>query len=227
MLLQGKNTVIYGNVRFGTNVILEENVIIGHPSAAELQGCLSELQDYTSVEQLYARRSKAPVVIGDNAIIRSGTVIYSGVTIGSHFDCSHHVVIREHCTIGNFVYIKAGTVIMKQVRIGDHCRLAGVIGDNSTIANNVSSFGFLTHRYARHYIPEMSQDLGPTLHEGCIVGRGAVLIGEVHVHEHAVVGANTLVNFNVPANCLVIGPKGHVQERKQDRPLEEAISQLE
>ncbi len=215
MLLQGKNTVIYGDVRFGSNVILEDNVVIGHPSAAELQECLSDLQDYASVEQLYASKSKGPVTIGDNAIIRSGTVIYSGVTIGSHFDCSHHVLIRENCTIGDFVYIKAGTVIMKQVRIGNHCRLAGVIGDNSSIADSVSSFGFLSHRYARHYIPEMSKDLGPTLHEGCIVGRGAVLIGDVHVYEQAVVGANTLVNFDIPAGSLVVGTKGHIQERKE------------
>src|SRR6266704_2529319 len=134
MLLQGKNTVIYGDVRFGSHVILEDNVVIGHPSAAELQGCLSDLQDYASVEQLYASKSKDPVTIGDNAIIRSGTVIYSGVTIGSHFDCSHNVVIRENCTIGDFVYVKADTVIMKQVRIGSHCRLSGMIGDNSNIA---------------------------------------------------------------------------------------------
>jgi len=31
MLLQGKNTVIYGDVRFGANVILEDTVVIGHP----------------------------------------------------------------------------------------------------------------------------------------------------------------------------------------------------
>src|SRR5579859_1940618 len=217
MLLQGKNTAIYGNVRFGAHVILEDNVVIGHPSAAELHECLSDLQGYASVEQLYASKSKDPVTIGDNVIIRSGTVIYSGVTIGSHFDCSHNVLIRENCTIGDFVYIKAGTVIMKQVRIGNHCRLAGVIGDNSSIADRVSSFGFLSHRYARHYIPEMSKDLGPTLHEGCIVGRGAVVIGNVQVYEDALIGANTVVNFDVPAGSFVVGTKGHIRERKERR----------
>lgn len=217
MLLQGRNTVIYGNVHFGTNVILEENIVIGHPSAAELLGCLNELQDYESLEQLYQSKSKNPTIIGDNSIIRAGTIIYSGVTIGSHFDCGHKVVIRENCTIGDFVYIKTDTHVMKGVRIGSHCRLAGLIGDNSTIADNVSSFGSLVHRHATQYTPEMSLALGPTLHEGCIVGRGAVVIDEVHIYEHAIVGANTVVNFDVPAGSLVVGVKGHIRERTVGR----------
>ena len=213
MLLQGKNTVLYGNVHFGANVILEDNVVIGHPSAAELQACLRGLQDYESVEQLYNSSSKQPVIIGDNAIIRSGTVIYSGVTIGRNFDCSHNVLIRENCTIGDFVYIKAGTVIMKQVKIGSHCRLSGMICDNAIIADHVASFGVLTHRYAIRGIPQMREAPGPILHEGCIIGTGAILIEDVHVYEHAVVGANTLVNFDVPARSLVVGPQGHIRER--------------
>lgn len=208
MILQGKNTVIYGNVRFGSHVLIEDNVVIGHPSAAELHGCLLELHAYASLEQIYMNTSKAPVTIGDHAIIRSGTVIYSGVTIGAHFDCSHHVLIREGCTIGDHVYVKNQTEIMKHVQIGNHCRLAGLIADFSIIGHHVSSFGSLTHRYGHQY---SHFDQGPILHDGCIVGREAVVIGPVHIYERAIVASNALVNFDVPAGSLVIGPKGTIR----------------
>lgn len=226
MILKGTTVKLYGNVQLGTNVILEDGVVIGHPSASELQGCLSELQQYESLEELYQSKSQNPTIIGDNTIIRSGTVIYSGVTIGNNFDCAHNVLIRENCTIGDFVYVKASTIIMKQARIGSQCRLSGMICDNSIIADHVSSFGILTHRYAKHYTPDMSSAPGPILHEGCIIGTGAILIEDVHIYEHAVVGANTLVNFNVPSGCLAVGPKGEIHERKGTAPPRETISQI-
>ncbi len=219
MMLRGKNTVLYGDVRCGANVLIEDNVVIGHPSAAELEGCLDKVQEYTSVEQLYMSKSNAPVTIGDNTIIRSGTVIYSGVTIGSNFDCSHNVLIREDCTIGDHVYIKSNTVMMKHVQVGSYCRLAGMIADFSVIGNHVSSFGSLTHRYGHHY---SHFEQGPILHDGCIVGRGAIVVGRVHIYAHAIVAANALVNFDVPAGSLVTGPKGTIRPNEYTVPVEAA-----
>ena len=217
MILKGRTTRLYGNVQIGANVILEDDVVIGHPSAAELQGCLSELQQYESLEQLYQSKSTNPTIIGDNAIIRSGTVIYSGVTIGNNFDCAHNVLIRENCAIGDFVYIKASTIIMKQVRIGDHCRLAGIIADHSTIHDRVCTYGSLTHAHAGVYTPEMSKAFGPTIDEGVLVGRGAVIIGDIHIHEGSWIAANATVNFDVPAGSLVVGPKGQIRQRNKEK----------
>lgn len=214
MVLKGKNTTIYGNVQFGKNVLIEDNVVIGHPSPAELAGWQQDQENYTSLEELYNARSKAPVIIGDNSIIRSGSVIYSGVVIGDRFDCSHAVTIRESCCIGHHVYVKTSTTIHSRCIIGNNCRLAGSIADRSTIEDNVSTFGTLTHRYARQYTPDMHNDLGPTLHQGCIVGRGAVIIGDVHIGTGAIIAANSTVNFNVPPQSLVVGTLGTAKERK-------------
>lgn len=217
MILKGKTARLYGNVQLGKNVILEDDVVIGHPSAAELQGCLSELEDYESLEALYQSKSINPTVIGDNVIIRSGTIIYSGVTIGNHFDCGHKVLIRENCHIGDFVYIKSDTHVMKGVHIGSSCRIAGLIGDFSTIQDGVNSLGSLVHVHAGIYTSEMSQALGPTLHEGVLVGRGAVVIGDVHIHEGAWIAANATVNFDVLAGSLVVGTKGQIRQRNKEK----------
>ena len=106
------------------------------------------------------------------------------------------------------------THVMKGVRIGSHCRLAGLIGDYATIEDSVNSYGSLVHVHAGTYTPEMSQALGPTLHKGVLVGRGAVIIGDVHVYEGAWIAANTTVTFDVPAKSLVVGPKGQIRQRE-------------
>ena len=41
------------------------------------------------------------IEIGENARIRSGTVIYGGVTIGKNLQTGHNVVIREENEIGD------------------------------------------------------------------------------------------------------------------------------
>lgn len=215
MILKGENVKFYGKVQVGTDVIIEDGVVIGHPGPQELKDCMQHLGEYQTLDHLYSSSSQDTTIIGNNSIIRSGTVIYSGVTIGSDFDCGHNVLIREKTIISNFVYLKSNTEIMKNVRIGSHCRIAGVIADNSTIENHVSSFGILTHRYKKHYTPEMSLDLGPTVHEGCIIGREAVLIGDIHVYEHSIIGSNTFINFDVPPNSFIIGTKGNIQARKK------------
>ena len=74
---------IYDNVKLGKNVTIEDFVIIGTPPKGSNEG---ELE----------------TIIGDNAIIRSHTVIYAGTTIGKNFQSGHHVLIREK---NNLLYV--------------------------------------------------------------------------------------------------------------------------
>lgn len=205
MSLIGAGARRYGDVSIGPGAVVEDGVVIGHPGADEIAAVRAAMRDYDDLAAFYAAAAQRPTVIGRDAIIRSGTVIYSGTTIGDSFDCGHGVLIRERVTIGDGVYVKSNTEIMRNCRVADGCRLAGVIADNSTLGSGASSFGTLTHAYERAYTPEMSRRPGPTLGAGAIVGRGAVLIGGVSVGDHAVVGANSVVNFDVPGGSLVVG----------------------
>jgi UDP-3-O-[3-hydroxymyristoyl] glucosamine N-acyltransferase len=211
MLVKGRNVKVFGPVEFGENVILEDGVVIGHPTALEVREVMKNKANFNCVDDFYSFASREVTRIGDLSIIRSGTVIYGGTTIGDRFDCGHFVLIREKVFIGSSAYIKSFTEVMKNVRIGDECRIAGTIADNTVIGNRVSSFGVLTHRYERHYTPEMSLEAGPTIEEGCIIGRGAVVIGGSVIHRNAIVGANAFVNFDVPEGAKVIGVKGRLK----------------
>jgi UDP-3-O-[3-hydroxymyristoyl] glucosamine N-acyltransferase len=77
---------IYDNVEIGKNVEIEEFCIIGKPPRGKTNGELK-------------------TVIGDNSVIRSGTVIYAGNIIGENFNTGHNVVIREENKIGANVSI--------------------------------------------------------------------------------------------------------------------------
>lgn len=204
---------IYGPVTLGAGSIVEAGVVIGHPSAEHLRAVRNQLGSFRSVDELYGRTSVTPTIIGPGSTIRSGTVIYEGVTTGTGFDCGHHVVIREHVQVGDEVYVKNHSEIMRNVRIGARCRVAGVLADHTVIGSAVSTFGVLTHRYGRYISPvdrdanlrEPSLLAAPSIADGAIIGRGAVVIGPCHIGEGAVVGANAVVNFDVAARSRVTG----------------------
>ena len=99
------NCIVHKNVQVGISVVLEDFVILGYPGSG----------------------SDAKTLIGDDSIIRSHTVVYSGNRIGSHFSTGHNVLIREDNQIGN------------HVTIGSHSVIEGdcVIDDKATIHSNV------------------------------------------------------------------------------------------
>ena len=91
------------NVTLGQNPELEQYVILGEATGRQI----ASLQ----------------LVIGDNAIIRSGTVIYVGTRIGNDLRTGHNVVIREENSIGDDLQIWSNSVIDYGCRIGNHVKI--------------------------------------------------------------------------------------------------------
>ncbi len=94
--------IIHPNVRLGRNVVIEDYCIIGAPFAG-----------YTGEE----------TVIGDDAMIRSMTVIYAGNRIGRGFQTGNKANIRELNVIGDRVSIGTLTVVEHHVQIEDGVRI--------------------------------------------------------------------------------------------------------
>ena len=74
-----ETAIIYPNVSIGNNVIIEDFCIIGIP--------------FNGIKEV-------KTVVGDGAIIRSGTYIYAGNEIGKNFRTGNKVNIRELNSIG-------------------------------------------------------------------------------------------------------------------------------
>ena len=98
----GDNVIVEDNCYIDYGAIIRDNVHIKKGSYIGTRCILGEyLMDFYS-----DRINKVhPLVIGENALIRSETIIYGETTIGSNFQTGHRVTIREGSMIGNNVRI--------------------------------------------------------------------------------------------------------------------------
>ena len=189
---------IHPNVKLGANVHIGDFVVIGEPPKGAASG---ELE----------------TIIGDNATIRSHSVIYAGVTIGRDFQCGHGALIREHTTIGDAVSVGSHTVIEHRVRIDDRARVHSqafipefsVLEAGSWVGPNV------VFTNAPYPLGAGAKDslVGPTLRAGAKVGANSTLLPGVTIGRDALVGAGTVVVRDVADGEVVVGNPARVVNR--------------
>lgn len=154
----------------------------------------------------------SPPVIGPDGIIRSFAVIYGDVSIGSHFQCGHHVLIREHTTIGDYVTVGTGVTIDGHVQIGSYVKLeTGVYIPTDTTIGNYVFFGpgaVLTNDRYPLRLREDYVAVGPTVEDNVTIGARAVVLPGVRVGEGSIVAAGAVVTHDVPPWTLVVGVPG-------------------
>lgn len=155
-----------------------------------------------------------PLVMGDSARLRSGTILYNGSVIGSGFTTGHNVIVREQCTIGDDVSIWSNTVIDYGCEIGNNVKIHTniyvaqftVIEDGAFLAPGVS--------IANDLYPgsDESADLmrGPHIEAGAQIGVGATLLPYVRIGAGAIVGSGAVVTKDVPPGMVVVGSPARV-----------------
>jgi len=194
----GDQTMIqYGKNTIGIDSILFEPLTIGFPSREHL-----------------GQTEFPGTVIGDNAVLRSGTIIYCDVKIGHHFQCGHTVLIRERTTIGDNTAIGTASVIEGNSTIGNDVRIQSMvfvpthtmIGDGVFIGPGA----VLTNdRYPPTGKPELK---GPVLEDGVVIGAHATILPGIRIEAGAAVAAGALVTRNVPTGMMAIGMPARFRE---------------
>ncbi len=183
-----KTAVVYPNVKLGQNAIIEDYCIVGAPFRSE--------QDEVTV-------------IGDNAVIRSHTVIYAGNRIGHNFQTGNKANIRELNTIGDNVSIGALAVIEHHVVIEDGVRIhsQAFLPEFSTLRKNcwIGPNVVITNaKYPRS--PNVKNELrGVIIEEEAKIGANATILPGIQIGEKALVGAGAVVTADVPAGKVVVG----------------------
>ena len=146
------------------------------------------------------------VVIGRDAVIRSGTVIYASVRIGDELETGHNVVIREQNEIGDGLRIWNNSAIDYGCTIGSNVRIHNnvyicqhtVIEDDVFIAPGVMM--------ANDLYPVNFEGLqGPIIRKGARIGANATLLPGVTIGEGALVGAGSVVTKDIPARTIAYG----------------------
>ncbi len=196
-----KTAILYGKNTFGDDCQILENVIIGYPDVS----LLNEIM----VREINIETFRFNgVVIGDNALIRSGNIIYCNVRIGKNFKTGHHVLIREDTVIGDNVSIGTNSIIEGKTSIGNNVNIQSnvFIPINTTIED----FVFIAPNVVLtndKYPPFRKGNTlrGVTLRRGVSVGANAIILPDVEIGEGSMIAAGAIVTKDVPEWKLAIG----------------------
>lgn len=158
--------------------------------------------------------------IGDEVVIRAGTIIYGDVIIGDNVQTGHNAVIREATTVGDETIVGTQTVIDGYSEIGNRVSLqTGVyipsettigdrvfIGPNATLTNDP-------------YPVRQSVDLdGPTIADSVSIGANATVLPSISIGERSFVAAGSVVTKDVPPETMAVGAPAEI------KPLPEKLS---
>lgn len=187
--------IILDGVTLGADATIEDFCILGTLPRGAAPGSLA-------------------TVIGDNAVIRSHSVIYAGNVIGRNFQTGNKVNIRESNRIGDDVSIGTLSVVEHHVEIGNHVRIHtqvfvpefSVLEEGCWLGPNV----VLTN--ARYPLsPDAKKTLqGVVIKRGAKIGANCTLLPGVVIGEQALVGAGTVVVRDVPRGAVVVGNPGRI-----------------
>ena len=196
---------IYGNTKIGRNPVIMENVIIGYPTSSLLKG-------------EWTRQDFRGAVIGDNAIIRSNTVIYCEVEIGNNFITGHNVVVREKTRIGDNVLLGTNTVVEGNTIIGNNVSIqSNVYIPINTVIEDFVFIGpnavFTNDKYPLRKDYRLK---GPVIRRGATIGANSILLPSVEIGEGAFIAAGSIVTKDVPPWKLAIGCPAKIRDLPEE-----------
>ncbi|MBN1884637.1 MAG: N-acetyltransferase [Candidatus Krumholzibacteriota bacterium] len=189
-----------GLVRLGSDASIDPAAIVGYLSPR--RGVSEEL------------------VIGANARIRSGTVVYAGSTIGAGLETGHNVVIREQNEIGDAFNIWNNSVVDYGCRIGSnvkiHCNI--YVAQFTVIEDGVFMAPGVTIANDIHPgCPGSGECMrGPVLKRGCRIGVNVTIVPYVTIGEGTLVGSGSVVTKDLPPGVLAYGNPARVHAKLED-----------
>ena len=186
----GDGTVIYDHVEIGDDTIIADNCTIGEPTSAYYRN-----ENYRNPK----------TVIGPNALIRSGTIVYADVIIGSHLETGHRVTVREGSRIGDHCRLGTGTDLQGFLSIGDYCQLHSQV--HVCQYSELGDFVFIYPNVvlANDIHPPSEKVQGPSIGSYTQVGIQSSIVGNIRVGEHCLIGAHSLVVYPVADFSQMIG----------------------
>jgi acetyltransferase-like isoleucine patch superfamily enzyme len=191
---------LYGKNILGEGCQILENVIIGYPLAKD-QMTITDENPLQLTEQIHT-------TIGNNALIRSGTIIYSNVKIGNNFRTGHNALIRENTIIGDNVLVGSNVIIEGNVIIGNNVSIQSnvFIPVNTVIEDMVfigPSAALTNDKYPpMRIITEMK---GPRLRRGASIGANVTILPGIEIGEGSMIAAGAVVTADIPPFKLAIG----------------------
>jgi acetyltransferase-like isoleucine patch superfamily enzyme len=195
-------------VKLGKGCQVDVGVILGYPASRG--------------------KSVDSVTIGENARMRSGTVIYGGVAIGDGLQTGHNVVIREENQIGDNFAIWNNSVVDYGCKIGNgvkiHCNCyvaqftviedGAFMAPGTTIANDIHPGCDLSSKCMR----------GPHIGKGVQIGVNVTILPFVKIGEGSLIGGGSVVSRDIPPYSLAYGNPARVVGDVRDLKCETGLT---
>jgi acetyltransferase-like isoleucine patch superfamily enzyme len=156
-----------------------------------------------------SRADPGALLLGDDARVRSGTVIYSDSEIGARLQTGHNVVVREGTRIGDDVSIWSnsvvdyGCVLGDRVKVHCNCYIAQYteLEDDVFLAPGVTIANDL---YPGH--PESARAMaGPRIRARAQIGVNVTILPYVTIGTGAIIGAGSVVTRDIPDGMVAYG----------------------
>jgi acetyltransferase-like isoleucine patch superfamily enzyme len=194
----GAGAVLHGGTQLAVGVRVEEHVVIGCPEHGY------------AVRNVYPGAGE-PTVVGEDVVLRSGAIVYAGVTIGAATVVGHHTLLRSRAAVGTDSQLGHNLTVERECRIGSGVRMSP--GTHLTAATEVADGAFLGAGVRavndKHLIwrdPEHQAELTPPRFcEGCKVGSGPTILPGITIGEYCLVGAGSVVTRDIPPHATAYG----------------------
>ena len=186
----------YGTNTIGENFRIFEPVTLGFPSRERI-----------------GKDTFTGTIIGKNAVLRSGTILYCDVVAGDNFSTGHNVLVRENTTIGDNVAIGSSSVIEGTCTLGNNISIQSMvfIPTHTSIANGVfigPNTVLTNDRYPPTGKPALA---GPIVEDNVAIGANATILPGVRLGRGSAVAAGAIVTRDVPAGMLAIGAPARIR----------------
>ncbi|MBU3188447.1 acetyltransferase [Clostridium bowmanii] len=165
---------------------------------------------YTKIFYKGARLIRTPIFIRGKKLLQYGEGFTTGYSCRLEmFDTgkggAKKLIIGKNCKIGDNVHISAG----ESVTIGDNCLMASKIFISDSNHGDYSG-------NVQHSSPDIEPDKRPLNTKSVSIGNN-VWIGEnvcillgVNIGDGCIIGANSVVNKDIPSNCIAVGMPARV-----------------
>jgi UDP-2-acetamido-3-amino-2,3-dideoxy-glucuronate N-acetyltransferase len=227
----GYDAIVSDDVELGDNVQIGDRVTLRNcriAAGARIEdNCIIGYQTLTGgfTHKFAERKQVTPTVIGEETLVRTGSILYQSVTVGRECWINHMVMLREHTQIGDRTCIGTMAESEGYNRIGNHCLIESQVHlcSKMTIKDYVfiAPFTIFTNgnpmNYARDFV---SEEQGPTVGFGVQIAVHVNVLPRVVIGDEALIGASAVVTRDVPALGIVLGVPGRVVGRvAEDRRM--------